>query len=194
MAKKRFTSTILPAKNVGKKILKIAEENVAKTTAEIKNKVAAKQQSAKKSSVGKRKTSVKKAAPAKRQQSGKNTVSSNRLKLLVTIVNRNKAEFYLDLIQSFDVNMQCVLLGQGTADKSTLGLLGLTDSDKVVILSVIQEKKVSDALNTLETKFNTIKGGKGVACTLPLTSVIGALIYGFLSNNRETVKEADNGR
>jgi len=127
-------------------------------------------------------------------QTEKNTVASNRLKLLVTIINRNKAEFYLDLIQAFDVNMQCVLLGQGTADKSTLDLLGLSDSDKAVILSVIQENKVQDIMHTIENKFNTIKGGNGVACTLPLTSVIGVLIYGFLSNNRETVKEANNGK
>ena len=30
-----------------------------------------------------------------------------------------------------------------------------------------------------EEKFHTIKDGKGVACTIPLTSVIGTLIYGF---------------
>lgn len=177
---KNIKSSILPAKKVSKDILKAAAQNAEKAAAEIKSKIKAKQQSVKKVS--------------KKRQSGKNTVSSNRLKLLITIVNRNKAEFYLDLIQSFDVNMQCVLLAQGTADKSTLGLLGLTDSDKAVIFSVMQEKRVSDALQTLDDKFNTIKGGKGVACTLPFTSVIGALIYGFLSNNRETVKEADNGR
>ena len=38
-------------------------------------------------------------------------------------------------------------------------------------------------------KFNTIKDGKGIAFTIPLTSVIGTLIYGFLSNNRMAVKE-----
>lgn len=183
MIRKKNSSSILPAKGVSKSVSKIAEHNVAKATAEIKEKIKAKQQQ-----------KTKKAAPAKKQQAGKNTMSSNPLKLLVTIVARNKSEYYLDLIQSFDVNMQCVLLGQGTADKSTLGLLGLTDSDKAVILSVIQQSKVSDALSSLEEKFNTIKGGKGVACTLPFTSVIGVLIYGFLSNDRETVKEANNGK
>ena len=192
MAKNRFTSSILPAKKAGKKVLQIAEENVAKTTAEIKNKIAAKQQSTKRTTV-KKKPSVKKVA-AKKQSSGRNTVSSNPLKLLITIVNRNKAEFYLDLIQSYDVNIQCVVLGEGTADKSMLGLLGLSDNDKAVILSVIQQQKLPDALAGLEHKFNSIKGGKGVAWTVSLTSVIGVLIYGFLSNNRETVKEDNNGR
>lgn len=81
-------------------------------------------------------------------------------------------------------------MARGTANVSTLELLGLSDSDKVVILSIIQENKIPDALAALGDKFNSIKDGKGVAWTVPLTSVIGTLIYGFLSNNRETVKES----
>ena len=57
------------------------------------------------------------------------------------------------------------------------------------MFSVIQENKISDAMLALDEKFKTIKDGKGVACTVPLTSVIGTLIYGFLSNNRKAVKE-----
>lgn len=131
---------------------------------------------------------VKSKLKKKSAVQSKNTVQSNRLKLLVTIVGRQKAEYFIDLIQSFEVNMQCVMVAQGTANESMLGLLGLS-SEKVVILSVIQESKIPDALKTLDAKFKSIKGGKGVACTIPLTSVIGTLIYGFLSNNRETVKE-----
>lgn len=127
---------------------------------------------------------------AKPSVTASNTVKSNRLKLLVTIVARKKAEYYTDLIQSFEVNMQMVILAEGTANAKMMSLLGLTDSDKAVILGVIQEDKIHEALRTLEEKFHTIKDGKGVACTIPLTSVIGTLIYGFLSNNRMTVKES----
>lgn len=126
---------------------------------------------------------------AQRVKPAANTVSSNRLKLLVTVVSRRKAEFYTDLLQDFDVNMQMIALAHGTANEKMLSLLGLSDTEKVVIFSVIQESKIPDALRTLEDKFNTIKDGKGVACTLPISSLIGTLIYGFLSNNRMAVKE-----
>ncbi len=46
-----------------------------------------------------------------------------------------------------------------------------------------------DALAALDNKFRTIKNGKGVAYTIPLSSVIGTLIFGFLSDNRMAVKE-----
>ncbi len=113
-----------------------------------------------------------------------NTVTSNILELLITIVDRSKAEYYTDLIQSFEVNMQVTAFGHGTADEKMLVYLGLGDSEKAVIFSVIQQNKLSDAIATLDEKFKTIRNGKGVAFTIPLTSVIGALIYRFLSNNR----------
>ena len=117
------------------------------------------------------------------------TVTANPLKILVTVVNRNKTEFYLDLIQSFAVNLHTVVLAKGTADANMLRYLGLTDAGKSVILSVVQQKKLPEALDALDKKFRTVKDGKGIAFTIPLTSVIGALLFGFLSNNKSVVKE-----
>lgn len=139
-------------------------------------------------------TAVKKEIRQKVAQKVKpntpNKVSTNRLKILVTVVARNKAEYYTDVIQEFEVNMQMIAMARGTANSQMLGLLGLTDNEKAVILAVIQENKIPQAMQTLESKFNTIKDGKGIAFTIPLTSVIGTLIYGFLSNNKLTVKES----
>ena len=123
------------------------------------------------------------------KQTNPNAVTQNRLELLITVVSKSKAEYYLDLIQSFEVNMQFFAHPPGTADAKMRSYIGLTDSDKAVIFSVIQEKKVPDALHMLEDKFDTIKNGKGIAFTVPFSSVIGTLIYGFLSNNRMAVKE-----
>ena len=134
------------------------------------------------------KKELKSGAERLKQSVPANTVTSNRLELLITVVDRKKADYYVDLIQSFDVNMQMSVLARGTANANMLDLLGLSDSSKTVILSVIQEEKLSDALAALDEKFKTIKDGKGVACTVPVSSVIGTLIYTFLSDNRQAVK------
>ena len=112
-----------------------------------------------------------------------------KLKLLITVVNRNKTEFFIDFISGFEVNLQTSLPAQGTAKSETLHLLGLEDSDKSVILSVIREDKAEEILHGLEDKFHSLRGGKGIAFTTPLTSVIGAATYRFLSDNRAVVKE-----
>lgn len=113
--------------------------------------------------------------------------SPKGLKLLITIVGRSKAEFYMDLLQSMEINVQMALSGYGTASTDMLQLLGLTDSDKSVILSIVREDRARETLSLLGEKFKTVRGGKGIAYTIPLASVIGVANYRFLSNNRTPV-------
>lgn len=132
-------------------------------------------------------------APSATKAQEKNVVSS-RLELMITIVNRSKSDYYIDLIQSMEVNMQLAVPAKGTASKEIMNLLGLADNDKTVIFSVIREDMAKLALETIEEKFRTIRNGKGIAYTVPLSSVIGVSLYGFLSNNPMTVRkeEANN--
>ena len=112
-------------------------------------------------------------------------IAPRKLKLLVTVVNRDKSEFYMDFIQSFEVNFQTAMAAHGTASQETLRLLGLGASDKTVIFSIIREDMCDKALSALEQKFKTIKNGKGIAYTIPMTGTIGVAIYRFLSNTPE---------
>ena len=116
-----------------------------------------------------------------------NTVNDSaikKLKLLFTVVDRPKGEFYLDVISQFEVNCQLALGGLGTASSELVELLGL-EPHKAVILSVVREDMVDSILNTLEDKFATIRNGKGIAFAVPLSSVIGVNLYRFLSDRRE---------
>ena len=112
-----------------------------------------------------------------------NETAIKKLKLLFTVVDRNKGEFYLDVISQFHVNCQLVLPGMGTAASEIVELLGL-NIHKAVVVSVVREDLVDDIMTTLETKFETIRNGKGVAFAVPLSSVIGVNMYQFLSDNR----------
>ena len=116
-----------------------------------------------------------------------NTVNDSaikKLKLLFTVVDRQKGEFYLDVISQFDVNCQIAMAGLGTATSELVELLGL-EPHKAVILSVVREDLVDNVMNTLEEKFATIRNGKGVSFAVPLSSVIGVNLYRFLSDRRE---------
>ena len=112
-----------------------------------------------------------------------NESAIKKLKLLFTVVDRPKAEFYLDVLSQFEVNCQLVTGGVGTANSELVEMLGL-NIHKAVILSTVREDRVDEVMNCLEEKFTTIRGGKGIAFTVPLSSVIGVSVYQFLSNNR----------
>ena len=116
-----------------------------------------------------------------------NTVNESaikKLKLLVTVVDRQKGEFYVDVLSQFEINFQMVLSGTGTANSELVDLLGL-NLHKAVILSVVREDLVDSVMNCLEDKFATVKNGRGISYAVSLSSVIGVNLYRFMSNNRK---------
>ena len=146
----------------------------------------------KKKATAKAPTKARTKAPAK--GTAKTTPKPKRTKkqaalperpvMLFTIVSRSKAEFYADLLQSFESNIQMIMAAKGTAKSETLQLLGLVDTEKAVIASVLRHERALAAMEMLDEKFKTIKNGKGVAFLVPVSGTIGVAIYQFLCNQR----------
>ncbi len=113
-----------------------------------------------------------------------NGAAIKKLKLIITVVDRGKAEFYLDVLSQYEVNFQMVTSGKGTATSEIINMLGL-NINKAVIMSVVREDMVSPIMKCLNDKFKTIRNGKGIALAVPLSSLIGVNMYQFLSNNKQ---------
>lgn len=112
-----------------------------------------------------------------------NESAIKKLKLLFTVVDRPKADFYLDVLSQFEVNYQLVTGGKGTATSELVDMLGL-NIHKAVIISVVRDDIADTIMKCLDEKFSTIRNGKGIAFAVPFSSVIGVNLYRFLSNNR----------
>ena len=120
-----------------------------------------------------------------------NTINESAIKklsLLITVVERSKGEFYMDVLSEYEINCQMLLSGKGTANSNVVEMLGL-NINKAVILSIVREDMVDPVIKCLEEKFETIRKGKGIAFAVPLSSVIGVNMYQFLSNNRQGREE-----
>ena len=116
-------------------------------------------------------------------------LAPERLVLLVTVVNKGKGTFFSDLLQqTFDANLQMCFVGDGTARSDLIEFLGLKDSRRSVIFSVVRASQLDAIEAALEDRFVTVNGGTGIAFTIPLSSVIGKLSYGFLSNERRLIE------
>lgn len=115
-------------------------------------------------------------------------LAPERLMLLVTVVNKGKGTFFADLLQTFDANLQMSFVGDGTARSDLIEFLGLKDSRRSIIFSVVRASQLDAIEAALEERFATVNGGTGVAFTVPLSSVIGKLSYGFLSNERRLIE------
>ena len=111
-----------------------------------------------------------------------------KLELLLAVVHNDKAAYYSSLIQSHQANLQLTVPAKGTSHL-ILNVLGLTERPKSLVMSVVRADQAASLIDLLDQNFKKGKNYKGVAFTVPMTSVIGTLVYGFLANDKRTVKE-----
>lgn len=114
-------------------------------------------------------------------------VAPVKLELFMAVVHNQKAAYYSSIIQSHQANMQFFTPCQGVTHM-LLSSLGLTSSPKTLIAGVVREDEAQSLVDFFSETIAKGKDYKGIAFTIPLTSVIGTLVYGFLSNERTTVK------
>ena len=111
-----------------------------------------------------------------------------KLELLMAIVHNDKAAYFSSLIQSHQANLQLTVPAQGTTHM-ILNYLGFTDRPKSLVVSVVRADEAGKLIELLDETFRKGAAYKGIAFTIPMTSVVGTLVYGFLSNEKRTVKE-----
>ena len=118
-------------------------------------------------------------------------LAPSRLVLLVTVVNKGKGTFFADLLKTFDVNLQMSFVGSGTARRELIDFLGLKDERRSILFSIVRAERVDAVLAALEERFQSVNSGTGIAFTIPMSSVMGKLSYGFLSNERRLAGEEE---
>lgn len=96
------------------------------------------------------------------------------LHLLLTIVDRGKGENVSRLLAREGVMVQFISLGTGTAHKGLLALLGLKDTAKDVVFSIIRSGVAKKAMRRLSHALEMDLPGRGIAFTVPMGSVGGA--------------------
>ena len=117
-------------------------------------------------------------------------IAPKKLMLLVTVVKKGKGTFFADYLKNFDVNMQVSVVATGTAESNLVEFLGLKENKRSVVFSIVREDRLKQIFEGLEERFYTVDEGSGIAFAVPLSSVIGKLSYGFLSNDQRMIQES----
>lgn len=127
--------------------------------------------------------SVKQCAPAK------------RIKLLITIVDRGLGDDVVEILRESGVTFNMISPGYGGAGSKWLDYLGLTDSEKDLVLSVVTEDKSPLVLNKILYKLDLDTPGHGIAFTIPITGVSGPLALRYISGIQEVERgESKSGK
>ena len=95
------------------------------------------------------------------------------LKYFIAITKREYSEDYLDFFHRHGVKGVISLLCNGTAKESTLSLLGLERTEKVMFKTMIPEDKIGEILKGLIVEMDISSAGNGIAALMPIDSIGG---------------------
>ena len=115
-----------------------------------------------------------------------------KLYLMTTIVDRKAAKKYSELYWESGQHVAFVTLGFGTASNDILDYLGMENTEKAVIYSVLEEETWLDVKKQLQRKLRIDAPGGGIAFIIPLSSNSGKKSLQFLLEKQNYQKEEES--
>lgn len=112
-----------------------------------------------------------KAAALKRPQ---------RIKLLMSVVNPADEAKLKEILDDASVALSYTFAGTGTARSQVLDYLGIGETEKSVVASLIPEGDEEGIMRALRTRMALYLVGKGISFTVPLTGVSEMTAHGLL--------------
>ncbi len=109
----------------------------------------------------------------------------SRLYLMITVTSRVAgAKRFLDFYQSNGVPVVQTVLGRGTASDDILSTLGLEATEKAVLFSVVTPEKKKLLLKELVHTMKITTPGRGIAMSLPMSSIGGKTAANYLLSGK----------
>ena len=93
------------------------------------------------------------------------------MKLLITIVDRIHTDEYTNLLNMDNDKFQVVTLGHGTANSEILDYFGLAETEKSVILCILDEEELRTVFTHLSEMKSMHRNGGAVAFTIPIANM-----------------------
>ena len=130
------------------------------------------------------KTIVKKKADHKKTDDQPAFETRHDLKKLLwytIIVPHGQADNICRLLKAYKSSAQFVEVGEGTANSRIRDILGIEDTKKDVIYSLVRDDMVNDIKSELDAYFAASKRNRGIAYTISLSSFVGVKLYKFFT-------------
>lgn len=112
---------------------------------------------------------------------------------MITITKRDYEEDYLDFFRRHGVNNVLSQLCNGTATESMLSLMGIEQTEKVMLSAMIRDELLIETIRGLFTEMDISSAGNGIAITVPVNSIGGASSLKYLAGD-EPLQKKENER
>lgn len=111
-----------------------------------------------------------------------------RIKLLVSVVPRDKGNSLIEDCEKSCGGSKVVLRGEGTASSEMLELLGLGETEKDIVLMFVAAELANETLDFINRKMNLEEVGEGIAFTVNINSIGGLRTLRLLSGIKVSPK------
>lgn len=95
--------------------------------------------------------------------------------LMVTILDRGKGGKAVNLYRAENLHFNYICLGFGTASSEILDYLGLSETEKDLVITLVPAVKIQTILEKVSTSLRLSHPGRGILFTLPLSGVSGQI-------------------
>ena len=102
------------------------------------------------------------------------------LYLFITIINKADGKEFLDFFLSHKAAPIYSSLGRGAATSETLSLLGLEQSEKAVMQSIVTTAKMYELKTALTREMSIDLPNRGIALAVPLTSIASKRMLDYI--------------
>ena len=110
-------------------------------------------------------------------------MNRERVKAMVTIVNRGDGTALSKLYAQNGVMLHTQIAADGTASSELLDMLGLTHSERDLLLSFAPESVIERLLSLLDDDYRGILSLRGIAFSLRLTGISGTIAEALPSSD-----------
>lgn len=108
-------------------------------------------------------------------------MTNNKIKLVVVIVERGMGEQVCSLLRKSHVSFNMISPGYGASGSNIKDYLGITSSEKDIVLSVVNDEQIISIMDKLLGKFNMDQPGNGIAFAIPISGVSGPLALRYMA-------------
>jgi hypothetical protein len=129
-------------------------------------------------------------------ESGSQSGSLASLTLLITICDRGQGKKVTDFFKDRNASFNLMTLGKGTASSKMLDYLGLGQTEKMVLLSVMPTAEARNVLSKFDETLELKRPGHGIAFTLPLNGAYASKAVKTVPDEaiQEKIKENTTNR
>jgi hypothetical protein len=108
-----------------------------------------------------------------------------KMKLLFTILNKDDGEEMVAFYRDHGITFNIIAPAYGAAGLEIMDYLGLTNTEKDMVISIADENKIQEILPKIREVKDLDKPNSGIAFTIPLAGISGPKALQYVSGHYE---------